>query len=322
MNHTQLMKKNLLLFCVLFFIISCKTGSNSDTNYPGINGTDEYKLSLNPATGSRYYYDITNESETKFEVEGKKVNNNSKTNVGVAYDITKDSSGNFLLNMIYDKMHLYTKSGDVETDMDADNSAFSMNPIEKMLGVLKNAKMTATVSPIGKIIFVTGYKELGDKIIEGFSNADINQKQIARSQWEQVIGEKLIKNNLDQLFKIFPDSAVHIGAKWKLNSKQGGDFSMNATTFYSLKAINSDITVIKSEGEIVSDSTANTLLGYNNVSTNLRGSQQGEYDMETKTGMLINCKITARVEGTIQVLGREIPVVIKTSVKMNGKKVK
>jgi hypothetical protein len=38
--------------------------------------------------------------------------------------------------------------------------------------------------------------------------------------------------------------------------------------------------------------------------------------MDTKTGMLVKATITAKIGGNIQILAREIPVVIETSVKM------
>jgi len=32
---------------------------------------------------------------------------------------------------------------------------------------------------------------------------------------DKAIGEGIVKKNVDQLFKMFPDSAVHVGDKWK-----------------------------------------------------------------------------------------------------------
>jgi hypothetical protein len=63
-------------------------------------------------------------------------------------------------------------------------------------------------------------------------------------------------------------------------------------------------------------------LGFGNVAADLKGKQQAEYEMETKTGMLISCKMKADVEGTMQAMGREIPMIIKTSLKITGRKVK
>jgi hypothetical protein len=305
-------------FCIL--IVSCKIQPDSDRDYDKFDPDKTYKLQLNPATGSAYYYDITNESETKLEVDDKRVNNETKTTVGVNYTISRDSAGDFLFNTVYNKVHFYTKSGDIETDMDADNAAFSMNPAEKMLGILKDANIVATVSPSGEIKNVSGYKEMGDKIMAGFAANDINSKNIVQDQWEKLIGDGLIKKNMDQLFKIFPDSAVHLRDTWKLNSRQDGEIGLNVKTTYTLKAINSEIAIIGAKGKITSDNNATNEMGYGGVTTNLTGEQLGEFEMEAKTGMLIRCNIKINVEGTIEVMGREIPVIIKASNKIEGRK--
>jgi len=44
--------------------------------------------------------------------------------------------------------------------------------------------------------------------------------------------------------------------------------------------------------------------------------------METATGMLLKSRITAHVQGTIQMLGREIPVNIQSKVTVDGKRLK
>jgi hypothetical protein len=62
-------------------------------------------------------------------------------------------------------------------------------------------------------------------------------------------------------------------------------------------------------------------MGYN-VTSDLKGEQQGEYAMDIKTGMLMHCKITATIKGIIQMMGREVAVEIETNVEMAGGVVK
>jgi hypothetical protein len=114
---------------------------------------------------------------------------------------------------------------------------------------------------------------------------------------------------------------VHIGDKWKLFSNEKSDISFNVKNFYTLKEINDGVASIESNGEIASDSTDTNLMGYN-VTTDLKGQQQGEYAMDIKTGMLMHCKITAAIKGTIQMMGREIPIEIEMNVKIDGELLK
>jgi len=315
------MKKIIFFFPTLLFI-SCRLQPGSDRHYSDSDKSKVYQLRLNPPIGSTYYYDITNESEFKLEVEDKKTKNTNKANFGVYYEINKDSSGNLLLNMSYDKIHIYTKKNDKETEMDAENSAASTDPVERMLGFVKNAKIRAIVSPTGDIKTVTGYKELGERMLANFDPNDSYGKNIASQQWEKLVGEGIVKKNMDELFRIFPDSAVHLGDTWKLTYKESGDIPLTAKTVFTLKDINDDIAIIGSEGIIVSDSSSTGFMSFNNASMNLKGKQEGEYEIERKTGMLISCRVKASIEGRLEMIGREIPVIIKTSLKMNGKKIK
>lgn len=312
--------KKLIYPCLLVhLLVSCKT-QNSSESIVG-NDTIVYQLRLNPATGAQYHYDITNESNIEMEVAEKEVNNSSTSKVGINYNVDKDSLGNFLLHITYDKIYLHTKAGEKESEMDASFASNSLDPVEKLLGVLKNARLTAVITPSGQVKDVIGYKELGEQLTAGFGDHDEHSKAIALQQWEQTAGQGLIKKNLDQLFTIFPDSAVHRGDRWKIISKGNNEFGLTSNTFYQLKAINEDIALIESRAEMQSDSSISTISGYNALA-NLKGEQQGRFEMETKTGMLISCTITSKMQGSVQVMGREVPITVKTEINMKGKKVK
>lgn len=314
------MKKSFFVYGVLIFIASCKTQPGLDREYDKFDPNKIYKLQLNPAAGSSYHYDITNESETKVEIEDKKTGNETRTTVGVTFKINKDSAGDFLLNMLYDKVHFYTKSGDTETDADAANAAATLNPVERMLGMLKEANITATVSPSGETKSISGYKELGDKIIAGFAPDDVNGKAIAQQLWEKQIGSGMVKNNIDQLFKVFPDSSVHLRDNWRITSKQEGGTGLIVKSAFTLKAINTDIAVISVQGKITGDNTGGNIMGMNSATASLEGEQEGEFEMETKTGMVISGRMKAKVEGSVRVMGQEVPVVFTTSVKIDGRR--
>src|SRR4051794_40872330 len=92
---------------ILFF--SCHTSPNSsnvskkdqqagiEEDNSGKNANaNTIKPHMEPLSGSRYTYAITNETETELEVNGKKVNVHNKSDIGITYDVQKDSAGNYL----------------------------------------------------------------------------------------------------------------------------------------------------------------------------------------------------------------------------------
>ena len=61
-----------IIFYLLPFVLiaaSCKINPDSNRNYTDKNKV--YKLNLNPNAGSKYSFEITNESELKMEVDDK-----------------------------------------------------------------------------------------------------------------------------------------------------------------------------------------------------------------------------------------------------------
>ncbi|MEO6329833.1 MAG: DUF6263 family protein [Ginsengibacter sp.] len=307
------MKRYVLFAGFLCLMFSCKFKPDS-----GRNSNDPakvYKLKLNPSPGSAYHYDIINESRIQVEVDDKDVDNLNRTTTGVTYHISKDSTGNFALNIKYDKVHIYTKSGDTETDADAANALVSSEPLERILGILTRSDISVTINPSGEVRGMSGYKELGEKIMADMNITDAYSRDIIKTKWDKMIGAAIIRKNMDQFFKIFPDSVVRVNDSWKQNSKEEGEINMNVKNIFTLKEINNDIALINSEATMNSD-TISTFMGYNDIIANLKGNQEGQFEVNMKTGMLVSCNVKSKVTGTIEMMGREIPVKISSKIKI------
>lgn len=251
------------------------------------------------------------------EVDEKKIDNISKTTVVVHYQINKDSTGNFLFNIHYDKIHLYTKAGDSEADEDGENAENSLDGIERSLGLLKNTPLEATVSRTGEVSSVRGYKELGAKLISGIAGADANTRATTQAKWDKIIGDGMIKKNMKDLFAFFPDSAVRVGDKWKMASKQKSEISFDILTTYRLKEIDDGVAVLIVNADMTSEPGTTDYLG-TEVTSDLKGSQEGEYRIDIKTGMLQQGEITSKVSGQLQAMGKEIPLDIYTKVSVKN----
>ncbi len=306
------------LSLITIFFISSRIQSHSDRNSTDGGENRLYKLRLNPLAGTKYDYDVSNESEFKLDVDGKKVDNFNNAEARISYFIDKDSSGDLILHMQYTKIRLHSKTGDTESNLDAANAAISTDPTERMLGFVKDAKITAVLSPVGEMRSLSGAREIVARFMDQFNVVDAGARQAVQQKWNSMVDGDLIAGNMQQLFRIFPDSGVRIGDKWMLNSTQKGEFAFKEKNEYRLTAIHDGIAHIESEGEITSDSSVISMMGYQ-VAPDLKGKQHGSFQMEMNTGMLLSATITNSVEGTIQVQARDIPVTIESSVKMNRK---
>jgi hypothetical protein len=313
------MKRYFLFSVLLPCSFACRITPDSNRNNAEHDRTRVYLLRLNPPAGSQYYYTISSRSEYKFEAGDKKVDNRNKTNAGVKYNIRKDSAGNFIFQIRYDKLHIDMKNAEEETEMDASNAGTSVDPVEKMLGTLTSSAITATVTPAGQVSSVDGFKEITDKMMTGFTGADENSRVLMRQRLEQMIGNGIIKNNMDQLFAVFPDSAIHIGDRWKMYSTQLNELNLKTHVWLTLVKIEDGLATIHAEGEISNDSATINLLGYK-VSARLKGTEEGEYQMDIQTGMMIGADLSAKVDGSIGIMGQEVPLAMETKVRIDGQK--
>ena len=308
------MKRYFFIYAVAACALSCKIQPNSDRKYSDGDATRVYTLQLNPLVGTKFYYGISSQSELKVEVSDKKIDNRNNTTAGIYYTLNKDSAGGLVLGIQYDRIHIHTRNGDNESDMDAANAAGSTDPVEKLLGSLKQTGITVSLSPTGVVRSVSGLTEMEDGLLTQVSAVNNPEKNAMRAKLDKLINEELVGKSMDQMFRIFPDSGVHIGDKWERDSRQKGELGMTTKNVYTLQAIRDGVAYIDSEAGISGDSTTN-YMGYD-VATNLKGQQRGEYQLEMRTGMVITATINAKVNGSLQLLGRDIPVNIENSVKI------
>jgi len=309
----------IYLWVIFSVFLSCKTHPDSNRHYSDNDPKKAYRLQLNPKPGLQYTYSITKETEFQVEMEGKEVDNKTRVTIDVSYTIGRDSAGDVVLNMVYNKIHLYTKAGDTETDLDADNAEGSADPAERMLALLKGGPIQAVVTPAGQIKGYKGVDEIRDKVLAKFDPSDTYGKSMAGKQWDERIKEGMIKSNMEQLFSIFPDSVVHIGDRWKLSSTQKEGISLNSRSSFQLKEIVDGTAVVREEGEISSDRGAGEMGGAT-FTADLKGKQEGEFEMEAETGMLLSSDVNSTIKGTMNMMGRDIPMNIHMSMKMRGGK--
>jgi hypothetical protein len=308
----------LLLPTIFLLTSSCKMITGSDTQFVTIDNGKVYRLRFNPVVGAEYHYDMVNKTAIKMEINDTEVDNVNTTTIGVTYAIEKDSIGGFVLNMSYDKINISSKTPDTESEMDADNASLTNNMMEKMLGLLKTANISIIVAPDGNVKSITGYKELTDKVMAQFEKADPYTRAAAQKQWNQFAEKGIVSSNLEQMLKIFPDSAVHIKDRWKLDIAQNEELGLVAKSTFQLIDIEDHLATIVSSGDIGSDGKSVDLMGQT-VIVNLKGHQTGDYKIDVESGMLLKCDIQAQVDGAITVMGKERAIKIETSFQLVGK---
>jgi hypothetical protein len=72
--------------------------------------------------------------------------------------------------------------------MDANNGAMSIDPVEKMLGILKETSLQSTISPTDETKSIMGLKEISDKIMAAYPATDEDTKTAIGIQLDKTVG--------------------------------------------------------------------------------------------------------------------------------------
>ena len=295
-------------------IFSCKSRGGRHHS-----ATDKkYHLSLHLPPGSKYYYTITNQMQTVAEANGKSVNNNNQSEIGLIYEVLNNAADTILLKVTYDKLNFNLKSNNQEQQMDASNSIHTLDPVEKLLGTIRGKSIQITLTEKGDIVNVSGTKEITDTILKAVNAQDAYIKNTLRDQMAKLVGDEFIRNNLQYQFRFFPDTAIYIGDSWSKAASPTSEIKTDAVTKYTLADVNGNTAEVAAASEMSGSSTT-TLMG-SEVQANLEGTQKGTYEADITTGLLMKGKSTTSMEGIIQLMGREVPVKIVISKQMATKK--
>lgn len=303
--------------CCFLLIYSCSNADkkqSSSTNSSSGKSVQEtitkYQYYLHPAMGRKYYYTINSETQTKLEVNDKKIEMVNKSDMGLVYEVIKDSSTNFVLKLSYNRLRMVIQKSDEEDKViDADTPPNGRTMIENLLSSIKGSSVFLTIDTKGNITNVSGNKEISDKIL-AMAEPGV-PKQLVQQLLNKFTGDGFIKDNIKDGFALFPDTTLFIGSSWNRKNTQAGEISFETNAKYTLASISDNIAEIETEGQISSAKNNISNIMGQQVTTDLTGEQNGKYKTDITTGMLILGKTNTSVKGTIQVQGREVPISIK-----------
>ncbi len=314
--HKLVKLVSIILSLTCLIVSSCSNG-----NRQGDGASEKLQPGLHLQAGEKYYYTIINETNTALEVNDQKIKTKKVIEIGIIYNTAKDSAGNILLKLTYDKFHVVLKDKDGEEQvMDAANADVSENLMDKLLKNIKGNSLEITINNKGEILKITGTKEINDKLMQQLSTFDVNEKKQIASQLSQLTGDEFIKNNFQPNFKLFPDTVIYKGESWQRKNVQSGDLPFEADTKYTLNDIDNNIAEISSESKIKNTADSHSNLLGTEAQINITGKQTGIFKSDLHTGMLLKAKTNTQIEGTITVINHEVPVTVEIKKEISTRK--
>lgn len=304
---------SIILFISLAILQSC---TQSHTH----SATDKkYAFALHLQAGQKYYIASSNFTATVISVNGKDLKNENKLFAGLIYEVVKDSAQLFTIKITYDSLHSYIKNNGEENEIDAANVVTTLNPVEKLLGVIKGKTVFININSKGQVVAVNGVKELTAMVVAGIGSNDANTNKQVQEQLNKILGEDVVRANVASVAALFPDSAVYAGDSWIKSSNETNVLGLKVLTNYTLDKMDDDIAVVKGTSEVnVSDTTV-SLMGYD-VSVNLKGEGDKNFSLNTSTGVLVNSAENTSINGTVELMGKQVPLTIRSKREVSVRK--
>lgn len=273
-------------------------------------------IRFNPPVGSIYQYQL--ESETDLKVRGGKndIDRHAKLDMTVHYAISKEGN-EFLLEMSFDKIHLYTRDGKIVTDVDAAHAPAVSDLTGQVLAALKANSIYARVRLTDFTVTYGGAMEVIRPVVDQYYKK--SDREQARKQWGEWVKQEMVWQNLDPLTRIYPDSARQLGDRWRLPWTNRQDINFDVDNQFQLESINAGIATIRSAGPISNSRSGTWLLG-DRLTGDLTGEEIGMWYVNVATGMPIAVALAVHVQGKGVVGGREVLIDWRQTTKMKGKR--
>lgn len=314
--------KYIVIFGILIIILgSCKTNNNKK------HSEQEAKIQLQykKQQPSRYYVTIHSETAFNISVNEKEINNTASVQFGLVYEFLKDSSLQFkeqLLKITYDNFSVRANNNGKTTEISSENGGTTFNKAEKIFSVIKGYSVWVVLDSTGKVKSTKGNEEILNKISEQLKSLDLATRTAVRSQLQNVFGEKFVKSNVETGLKLLPDSAIYVGDSWSKDEVQESALPLNMHNTYTLKDVKDSVALLEMESDInVKGTSDNNYFGMN-VTQDLKGTQTGSFKINLQTGLLLEGQQKAKIKGTFQMQGREIPVTIDIKRNVNVREMK
>ena len=271
----------------------------------------QYDLKLNLKKGQHYTQAMVMDLQMTESISGQDINVTTKMQFEFKQEVkSKTSNGDFVLENEYSRVVMNLDAMGQKMSYDSQVKDTSESGIMKSLATsfskIMGKKFQVTLSAKGKVIAVTGLKEILAALKSG------TEDPAAQKMIEGTLDEKKITSNFESSYHIFPDKPVKVGDSWSQQSSMESMFPMDIKTGYTLQAVKDGIAKISANGDFTmkkDDYEANGM----KMKVDFTGTYSGTYDMDIKTGINKKGTILMPMKGTMEIMGMEVPVTVNTN---------
>ena len=281
---------------------------------------NSYNLEFKPKPGTKYEVQLTTNSITTQDVMGNKVDVKSLTEMVMNYDIEDGTNGGAdkIIRMTFKSMRSSQSADGNEVVVDT-NIPDTSNPSAVIMHEMMGAQFVIGINSKGEVIDVKGQDEFIKKVIEAASSKSnaMSSQMIAGAR--NFMSDDILKNMMEQSFKIFPGTKVKTGDSWKKSMIITRPLPMNIESNFTLDKVEGNVAKLNIASVVTPGKGGMEMMG-TTIETELSGTQSGSMDIDTETGMTIVADIKQNIAGNMKAMDQVIPLSINSVITMKMKK--
>jgi hypothetical protein len=243
--------------------------------------------------------------------------------VGVGYTMSVDdvdADGAMTIATRYESVTFRQKGPAGTTEYDSAKPPKVVPPSAKGFAVLPGLAFRMTVTPAGTVKSVEGLDEMLAEIVRRLELPEGPARASMLKALGEQFGEAAMKQNLQNLFAIYPPGPVAVGETWGRKVVVSRGFPMLIDATYTLKGRSAGVAEVAMDAKLLPVADAGPVeLGTGKMTYALTGEQHGTARLDEATGWTRSLTTEQDVSGTLSLdtpgdKDAAIPISVKSKV--------
>jgi hypothetical protein len=212
-----------------------------------------------------------------------------------------DAAGNMKVATTYDAVLFRQKGPSGAVEYDSANPPKQVPAAAKAFAALAGLGFKSTVTPAGRVTAVEGLDAMSAEMVRKLELPDGPQKAAVQKALSEQFGEEAMKQNLQNMFALYPENPVAVGESWQRRVVVAKGFPMVLDGAYTLKSRDGGVARVEIRATLSPNEAAGPVeLGTGRMSYELKGEQSGTADVDEATGWTRSLTTNQTVSGALR----------------------
>jgi len=243
--------------------------------------------------------------------------------IGLTFDVQEvDPDGTATVKVTFHAITFEQDSALGKITYDSADPPETAHPLAMKFAVLLGESFTIGLTPEGKVTSLEGVDAMFARILEGMDAPFPGMRQILEKQLQGLIGGNGLKEMVENSLAVYPPESVAVGDSWNGTSVFSKGLPLTMENTWTLKTLEDDKAVLAVESKIYPNAQVGPVdMGFSQLRYEVSGTQQGEIEIDLKTGWPSRQRLTQELSGTMDtqagpIAGKSYAVSIRSDIRV------